>query len=210
MNSLSGAAKNQVVREANVLTGRFQFAITKLDRGDLYPDALAVAGGDPELTGMANVTAATATTADTRTTITFQQAEQAAFAVEAIPRYDHIFIVMLENKATEAILGSPYAPKINAYIASGNNAQSYYATGNPSEPNYTALGGGDATSASPTTRSGTATRPGRTPSPIRSSRATITRASRTRRSRRRARRPSGPTTTSWASPTSSTRSRPPG
>jgi hypothetical protein len=143
MNSLSGAAKSQVVREANVLTGRFQFAVTKLDRGDLYPDALAVAGGDPELTGLANVTAATATTPDTRTTITFQQAEQAAFAVEAIPRYDHIFIVMLENKATEAILGSPYAPKINAYITSGNNAQSYYATGNPSEPNYTALGGGD-------------------------------------------------------------------
>ena len=147
LNDLTGSTKVAVLREANILAGRFAYAITKLDRGDLYPDALAVPGGDPELTALAaadgGVTAATATTAETRKAITFEQAEQAAFNVEAIPRYDHIFIVMLENKATEAILNSAFAPKINAYLAAGNQAISYYATGNPSEPNYTALGGGD-------------------------------------------------------------------
>jgi hypothetical protein len=147
VNSLAGSTKVAMLGEANILTGRFAYAITKLDRGDLYPDALAVPGGDPELTAIAaadgGVTAATATTAETRHAITFAQAEQAAFNVEAIPRYDHIFIVMLENKATEAILGSTFAPRINAYLAAGNQAISYYATGNPSEPNYTALGGGD-------------------------------------------------------------------
>ncbi len=146
-NTLSGSAKVTVLRENNVLTDRFAYAITKLDRGDLYPDALAVPGGDPELKAIAaadgGVTAATATTAETRTAITFKEAEQAAFNVEAIPRYDHIFVVMLENKSTQAILGSAFAPKINAYLAAGNQAISYYATGNPSEPNYTALGGGD-------------------------------------------------------------------
>jgi hypothetical protein len=146
-NTATGSTKIALLREANVLTSRFAYAITKLDRGDLYPDALAVPGGDPEVTAIAaaagGVTGATATTAETRHAITFAQAEQAAFNVEAIPRYDHIFIVMLENKSTQAILNSAFAPKINAYLAAGNEAISYYATGNPSEPNYTALGGGD-------------------------------------------------------------------
>ncbi len=118
-SGIVGADKAALLREEVVLTGRFSYAITKLDRGDLYPDALAVPGGDPELTGLAGVTPATATTPDTRTPITFQQAEQAAFNVEGIPRYDHIFIVMLENKSTQAILGSAFAPKINALPARG-------------------------------------------------------------------------------------------
>ena len=139
----AGALKSALMAESNTLADRFAYAITKLDRGDLYPDALANPGGDPTITGIAGVTAATATVADNRKPITFQQAEQAAFAVEGVPRYDHIFIVMLENKGTNKILNSPYAPKINAYMKAGNQFTSYYATGNPSEPNYTALGGGD-------------------------------------------------------------------
>jgi hypothetical protein len=142
-NTLTGATQAAELREGYALTNRFRYAITKLDRGDLYPDALAVPGGDPELTGLQGVTPATATTPETRHPITFAQAEQAAFSVEEIPRYDSIFIVMLENKSTQAMLGSHFAPKINAYLAQGNNFASYYATGNPSEPNYTALGGAD-------------------------------------------------------------------
>jgi hypothetical protein len=143
VNGIVGPDKTALLREEVVLSGRFSYAITKLDRGDLYPDRLAFPGGDPEITGMAGVTPATATTVDTRSAITFHQAEQAAFNIEGVPRYDHIFIVMLENKSTSAILGSAYAPKLNAYFHSGNVANSYFATGNPSEPNYTALGGGD-------------------------------------------------------------------
>jgi hypothetical protein len=143
VNTQTGAVQASMLRESNILTGRFAYAITKLDRGDLYPDALAVPGGDPEITGMAGVTAATATAVETRKPITFAQSQQAAFNVEGIPRYDHIFIVMLENKATLSLLNSPFAPKINAYLHAGNMLTSYYATGNPSEPNYTALGGAD-------------------------------------------------------------------
>ena len=40
--------------------------------------------------------------------ITFQQAQQAAFEVEGVPRYDHLFVIMLENKGTKSILNSPY------------------------------------------------------------------------------------------------------
>ena len=143
VNGIVGPDKSALLREEVVLSGRFSYAIAKLDRGDLYPDRLAVPGGDPEITGMMGVTTATATTPETRSPITFKQAQQAAFNVEGVPRYDHIFIVMLENKSTSAILGSTYAPKINAYLHAGNIANSYFATGNPSEPNYTALGGGD-------------------------------------------------------------------
>ena len=72
-----------------------------------------------------------------------KDAQTAAMNVEGIPRYDHVFIVMLENKATLSIKGSPFAPKINAWLDANNQFTSYFATGNPSEPNYTALGGAD-------------------------------------------------------------------
>jgi len=143
VNTVTGTAQTAMLSESNALTNRFAYAITKLDRGDLYPDALAVPGGDPRLKGLTNVTAATATVTDTRLPITFLQSQQAAFNVEGIPRYDHIFIVMLENKATSSIVNSAFAPKINGYLKAGNQLTSYYATGNPSEPNYTALGGAD-------------------------------------------------------------------
>ena len=144
INTVAGATQTVMLNESNALSNRFTYAITKLDRGDLYPDALAVTGGDPRLKGLPNVTAATTNTAaDPRTPITFLQSQQAAFDLEGIPRYDNIFIIMLENKATSSILNSPFAPKINAYLAAGNQLTNYYATGNPSEPNYTALGGAD-------------------------------------------------------------------
>ena len=143
VNAASGTVQTALLNEANALNNRFSYATTKLDRGDKFPDALANPGGDPRLTGMTGVTTATANAVDNRKPITFLQSQQAAFNVEGIPRYDNIFIVMLENKATMSILNSAYAPKINGYLKAGNQLVSYYATGNPSEPNYTALGGAD-------------------------------------------------------------------
>ena len=137
------ATMKAMLAESNGLSNRFAYAITKLDRGDLYPDALAVPGGDPRLNGKVGVTPETATTSDTRKPITFRQSQQAAFNIEGIPRYDHVFVVMLENKATSSIMDSPFAPRINVFLKAGNQLTNYYATGNPSEPNYTALGGAD-------------------------------------------------------------------
>jgi hypothetical protein len=142
-NAAAAKVQTALLNEANALSNRFAYATTKLDRGDKFPDALANPGGDPSLTGKAGVTVATANVVDNRKPITFLQSQQAAFNVEGIPRYDNIFIVMLENKATLSILNSAYAPKINGYLKAGNQLVSYYATGNPSEPNYTALGGAD-------------------------------------------------------------------
>jgi hypothetical protein len=155
VNKLSGAEQSAILFEDNALTNRYTYATTKLDRGDMYPDNLAVAGGDPSLVGNAGVTATTAVVpTQKQAPITFAQSQQAAFSVEGIPRYDAVFVVMLENRSigtttggTIGIEGSGDAPYIagNLDFTSGkwNQATTYYSTGNPSEPNYTALGGAD-------------------------------------------------------------------
>lgn len=154
VNTLAGAQQYAMLYEYNMLTNRYTYATTKFDRGDKYPDALAVAGGDPRLSAYS--TSATlgngsnspssvsnSIPADTRATITFAQAQQAAFNVEGVPAYDNIFIIMEENKSTDAILGNTRAPYLNQLLSTYNQLTTYYSTGNPSEPNYTALGGAD-------------------------------------------------------------------
>jgi len=74
---------------------------------------------------------------------TMKAAQQAAMNLESIPRYDNIFIIMLENKATTSIKNSAFAPKINAYLNANNQFSSYFATGNPSEPNRDGVGAAD-------------------------------------------------------------------
>ena len=141
--TLSGAEQYAVLYESNSLANRYTYATAKLDRGDKYPDALAVAGGDPRLKGVAGITAGETVPADTRPAITFAQAQQAAFNIEGVPAYDNIFVIVEENKSTDAILGNTtYAPYINQLLTKYDQLTTYYATGNPSEPNYTAVGGG--------------------------------------------------------------------
>jgi hypothetical protein len=133
VNTLTGAEQYAVLYESNALANRYTYATAKLDRHDKYPDALAVPGGDPRLGS-----------SDNRPAINFAQSQQAAFNIEGVPAYDNIFIVMEENKSTDAILGNTtYAPYINQLLNKYNQLTTYYSTGNPSEPNYSALGGGD-------------------------------------------------------------------
>jgi hypothetical protein len=149
-NKLTGAAQQAVLFEDVQLANRYTYATTKLDRADLFPDNLAVAGGDPALVGQSGVSTATVVQpAAQQKPITFAQAQQAAFNVEGIPRYDNIFVIMLENHSVApvgtlpGILGSSNAPFINQFLTANGQFTTYYSTGNPSEPNYTALGGGD-------------------------------------------------------------------
>jgi len=121
----NAAQQKAVLAESVILTNRLTFAAKMVDRGDVSPAALAV---NPSATGPL---------------VQIPEAQQASMNIEGVPRYDHIFIVMLENKATTSIVNSPYAPNINAYLSANNQFTNYYATGNPSEPNYTALGGAD-------------------------------------------------------------------
>jgi len=60
-----------------------------------------------------------------------------ASAVNGVPRYDHVVIVMEENHSYSEIIGSSSAPYINNTLAAGGAlfTQSF-AIEHPSEPNY--------------------------------------------------------------------------
>ena len=60
----------------------------------------------------------------------------AAAARGAPPAYDHIVIVLEENRSEGNIIGSPDAPYINSLAAGGASFTNFYAVSHPSQPNY--------------------------------------------------------------------------
>ncbi len=66
-----------------------------------------------------------------------------AQAAMEMPRYDHVFVIIEENHATDEIVGNPAAPFITRLAKEYGFASNYYAIRHPSEPNYVALLGGD-------------------------------------------------------------------
>jgi hypothetical protein len=63
--------------------------------------------------------------------------------LEGIPRYDHILVIVDENKDYDQILDPAAAPNIAGLAAAHGNATRFYAEVHPSEANYVALLGGD-------------------------------------------------------------------
>src|SRR5262245_24504439 len=57
----------------------------------------------------------------------------------AVPRYDHVVIVIEENHAQPQIIGSSSAPYMNSLAQQGANFTNSYAITHPSQPNYLAL-----------------------------------------------------------------------
>ncbi|WP_398497689.1 alkaline phosphatase family protein [Variovorax sp.] len=150
VNGLKGTDQYAALYQDNELTNRYTYATAKLDRKDPFPDNLAVAGGDPRLKNasvtISNKDGSSVTRSQptqTQSDITFAQAQQAAFNVEGVPAYDNIFVIIEENKSTDVIVDNPRAVNINYILKKYNQLSTYYSTGNPSEPNYSALGGGD-------------------------------------------------------------------
>jgi phosphatidylinositol-3-phosphatase len=60
----------------------------------------------------------------------------------AIPRYQHIVEIMMENTSYATIIGNPLAPDINALAGAYGLATDYFGVTHPSEPNYMANIGG--------------------------------------------------------------------
>jgi hypothetical protein len=61
-----------------------------------------------------------------------------------VGQLDHVFLIYLENKGVNDIVGSPNAPYLNQLINSELYDSNYYALGHPSDPNYIRpLGGSD-------------------------------------------------------------------
>lgn len=61
---------------------------------------------------------------------------------KAIPRYEHIFVIIAENKSYEQIIGSPNAPNLNRFAKTYGLATQFYSEVHPSEANYVAMLGG--------------------------------------------------------------------
>lgn len=58
---------------------------------------------------------------------------------ESIPAFDHVFMILMENKDYQEVIGSPDAPFINKLAREYALAGSYYGIRHPSLPNYLAL-----------------------------------------------------------------------
>lgn len=56
-----------------------------------------------------------------------------------VPRSRHIWLLILENKTFDQIVGNPAAPYLNDLISKGGLATRYQAVDHPSQPNYLAL-----------------------------------------------------------------------
>lgn len=57
----------------------------------------------------------------------------------AVRPFSHVFLIVLENKSEQDILGSPSAPYLNSLIEQYGLANDYQGVAHPSQPNYLAL-----------------------------------------------------------------------
>ncbi|WP_236030602.1 alkaline phosphatase family protein [Paractinoplanes lichenicola] len=57
----------------------------------------------------------------------------------AVPRPDHVVIVVLENKRYDSVVGDRRTPWVSALAARSANLTRFYAETHPSQPNYLAL-----------------------------------------------------------------------
>jgi phosphatidylinositol-3-phosphatase len=72
------------------------------------------------------------------------QAGMAGAAPAAMPHYDHVFLIILENHSMDEIIGPKSdAPELNRLAQDYGLASNFYAIRHPSEPNYVAMIGGD-------------------------------------------------------------------
>jgi phosphatidylinositol-3-phosphatase len=102
--------------------------------------APAVITPSPSLTQAPSASATPAPSASATPAVTLPSpARSASQSPSAIPRFDHIYVVVMENREIAAIVGSRAAPYINGLIARYGLATNYHAVTHPSQPNYFAL-----------------------------------------------------------------------
>lgn len=63
--------------------------------------------------------------------------------VSAVPAFDHVFVIYLENTDYSETIGSSYAPYMNSLFQQGALLTNYTGVYHPSDENYLALSGGD-------------------------------------------------------------------
>jgi len=64
-------------------------------------------------------------------------------AQAAFPKYDHVFLLIMENEGYNQVIGNKFAPILNTLANDYGLATNYTGVADPSEPNYVAMLGGD-------------------------------------------------------------------
>jgi hypothetical protein len=113
-------------------------SILNLVHGSRSPSVQSVVGGaaDDAIMSMKRLGAVLAVAAFVGAGLT--AASPQAQAATAVPRFDHIVLVMFENKASSQITSSS-APYFTSLAAQGAKFTQSYAITHPSQPNYIAL-----------------------------------------------------------------------
>jgi hypothetical protein len=138
---VTSSDQQAILTESVVAQGRLTLAAKFVDRGDTVGelrgnfDCPAVASFDP--------TNADACTSTDINTVAIPAAQQYAFNLEGMPQYDYVFVIIEENESQSSVLGKSTLPYINSVLNTGNLLYNYFSTGDPSEPNYLALGAAD-------------------------------------------------------------------
>ena len=60
-----------------------------------------------------------------------------------VPHYDHVFVILEENRSVDEIIGGPDTPELTRLAKTYGLATNFFAIRHPSEPNYVVLVGGD-------------------------------------------------------------------
>ncbi|HZC06753.1 MAG TPA: alkaline phosphatase family protein, partial [Ktedonobacterales bacterium] len=89
---------------------------------------------------LAGVVAAVVVASASVVAFSSQQTSAAAptHATSGVPRYQHIFYIMMENHSYDEVIGNAAAPQINALASEYGLATDYWGVTHPSEPNYVA------------------------------------------------------------------------
>jgi hypothetical protein len=130
-----------ILKESVVAQGRLTLAAKFVDRGDTVGelrgnfDCPAVASFDP--------TNANGCSGTDLNTVAIPAAQQWAFNLEGMPQYDYVFVIIEENESQSTVMNTTTLPFMNQFLKTGNLIYNYFSTGDPSEPNYLALGGAD-------------------------------------------------------------------
>ena len=75
--------------------------------------------------------------------LAFSSSASTLRAQPPFPRYDHVFLLIMENEGFNQVIGNSFAPILNALARDYGLATNYRGVADPSEPNYVAMLGGD-------------------------------------------------------------------
>jgi hypothetical protein len=98
------------------------------------------------------VGACTSVTVEPLTSLPITTAQSTPVALESVasatlgpgnsggtPRFNHVYLLLLENEEFTSLVGNSKAPYLNSLIADYGLATNYYGVAHPSQPNYLAL-----------------------------------------------------------------------